>query len=96
MTNQFSLSTQTSSSSFILTVAPAKVIRAYGELQKAAEIALDPNSDIHRLPFKVAPEQLMAAVVETTAPLDSRELGGLPIQIVNTKYLNIRVSAYPL
>jgi glycerol dehydrogenase len=42
-----------------------------GELQTAAEIASAPNSDIHRLPFKVAPEQLMAAMVSTTAPIDS-------------------------
>ncbi|MFM5943938.1 MAG: iron-containing alcohol dehydrogenase family protein [Dolichospermum sp.] len=38
------------------------------ELQTAAEISLEPNSDIHRLPFKVALEQLMAAMVSTTAP----------------------------
>ncbi|MBD2436599.1 iron-containing alcohol dehydrogenase family protein [Nostoc sp. FACHB-110] len=44
-----------------------------GQLQTAAEIALAPNSDIHRLPFKVALEQLMAAMVSTTAPTDSRE-----------------------
>ncbi|MEH1923735.1 iron-containing alcohol dehydrogenase family protein [Nostoc sp.] len=44
-----------------------------GELQTAAEIALIPNSDIHRLPFKVALEQLMAAMVSTTAPIDSRD-----------------------
>ncbi|MBW4683948.1 MAG: iron-containing alcohol dehydrogenase family protein [Komarekiella atlantica HA4396-MV6] len=44
-----------------------------GELQRSAEIALSPNSDIHRLPFKVAPEQLMAAMVSTTAPIDSRD-----------------------
>ncbi|AFY31496.1 iron-containing alcohol dehydrogenase family protein [Calothrix sp. PCC 7507] len=43
------------------------------ELQTAAEIALSPNSDIHRLPFKVALEQLMAAMVSTTAPIDSRD-----------------------
>jgi glycerol dehydrogenase-like iron-containing ADH family enzyme len=43
------------------------------ELQTAAEIALIPNSDIHRLPFKVALEQLMAAMVSTTAPIDSRD-----------------------
>ncbi|BAY74052.1 iron-containing alcohol dehydrogenase [Nostoc linckia NIES-25] len=45
-----------------------------GELQTAAEIALTPNSDIHRLPFKVALEQLMAAMVSTTAPIDSRDM----------------------
>jgi glycerol dehydrogenase-like iron-containing ADH family enzyme len=45
-----------------------------GELQTSAEIALDPNSDIHRLPFKVALEQLMAAMVSTTAPTDSRDV----------------------
>jgi glycerol dehydrogenase-like iron-containing ADH family enzyme len=44
-----------------------------GELQTATEIALVPNSDIHRLPFKVAPEQLMAAMVSTTAPIDSKD-----------------------
>ncbi|MGI2907627.1 iron-containing alcohol dehydrogenase family protein [Tolypothrix sp. VBCCA 56010] len=45
-----------------------------GELQTAAEIALAPNSDIHRLPFKVALEQLMAAMVSTTAPIDTTAL----------------------
>lgn len=44
-----------------------------GELQTAAEIALCPNSDIHRLPFKVALEQLMAAMISTTAPIDNRD-----------------------
>ncbi|NET74309.1 MAG: iron-containing alcohol dehydrogenase family protein, partial [Sphaerospermopsis sp. SIO1G2] len=38
------------------------------ELQKASEISLAPNSDIHRLPFPVSLEQLMAAMVSTTAP----------------------------
>jgi glycerol dehydrogenase-like iron-containing ADH family enzyme len=42
------------------------------ELQKAAEIALASDSDIHRLPFKVALEQLMAAMVSTTAPVEGR------------------------
>jgi len=39
------------------------------QLQRATEIACNPNSDIHRLPFKVFPEQLMAAMVSTTAPV---------------------------
>lgn len=38
------------------------------ELQHAAEVACSENSDIHRLPFSVAPSQLMAAMVSTTAP----------------------------
>jgi glycerol dehydrogenase len=38
------------------------------ELQTAAEITLAPNSDIHRLPFPVAWEHLMAAMISTTAP----------------------------
>lgn len=38
------------------------------QLQIAAEIALAPNSDIHRLPFSLVPEQLMAAMVSTTVP----------------------------
>jgi glycerol dehydrogenase len=41
-----------------------------GELQQAAEMACSPNSDIHRLPFKVVPEQLMAAMVSTTTPVE--------------------------
>jgi glycerol dehydrogenase len=36
------------------------------ELRRAAEVACAPNSDIHRLPFTVSPEQLMAAMVSTT------------------------------
>lgn len=43
------------------------------QLQKAAQIALEPKSDIHYLPFKVTSEQLMAAMVSTTAPTDTRE-----------------------
>lgn len=38
------------------------------ELHHAAEVACNPNSDIHRLPFPVDPSQLMAAMVSTTAP----------------------------
>jgi glycerol dehydrogenase-like iron-containing ADH family enzyme len=44
------------------------------ELQTAGEIALAPQSDIHRLPFKVSIENLMAAMVSTTAPTDTREV----------------------
>ncbi|NER35725.1 MAG: iron-containing alcohol dehydrogenase family protein [Oscillatoria sp. SIO1A7] len=40
------------------------------DLQRAAEIACNPNSDIHRLPFPVVPEQLKAAMVSTTAPVE--------------------------
>ena len=36
------------------------------ELRTAAEVACNEQSDIHRLPFKVVPEQLMAAMVSTT------------------------------
>jgi glycerol dehydrogenase len=35
------------------------------ELRQATEIACNPNSDLHRLPFKVSPEQLLAAMVST-------------------------------
>lgn len=40
------------------------------ELQRAAEVACAEGSDIHRLPFRVVPSQLMAAMVSTTAPVD--------------------------
>lgn len=43
------------------------------QLQRAAEIAVAPNSDIHRLPFRVVSEQLMAAMVSTTAPTNGKE-----------------------
>lgn len=45
------------------------------QLQQAAEIAVAPNSDIHRLPFKVGSEQLMAAMVSTTAPSNGNVTG---------------------
>jgi glycerol dehydrogenase-like iron-containing ADH family enzyme len=37
------------------------------ELRSAAEVACLPQSDIHRLPFSVTPEQVMAAMVSTIA-----------------------------
>ncbi len=40
------------------------------QLRHATKIACNPSSDIHRLPFKVSPEQLMAAMVSTTIPVD--------------------------
>jgi glycerol dehydrogenase len=40
------------------------------QLRLVAEFACNPNSDIHRLPFEVVPEQLMAAMVSTTAPVE--------------------------
>ncbi len=42
------------------------------ELAHVAEIICHPRSDIHRLPFSVAPEQVQAAMVSTTAPLVMR------------------------
>lgn len=56
------------------------------QLQRAAEIAVAPNSDIHRLPFSVVPEQLMAAMVSTTAPLlegNRSQLGSLVSAVKN-------------
>ncbi len=37
------------------------------QLRQVAEITCQPESDIHRLPFTVSPEQLMAAMVSTVA-----------------------------
>ncbi len=39
------------------------------QLQQGAEFACQEQSDIHRLPFQVVLEQLMAAMVSTTAPI---------------------------
>ncbi|MDY7020700.1 MAG: iron-containing alcohol dehydrogenase family protein [Cyanobacteriota bacterium] len=44
------------------------------ELKQAAELACHQNSDIHRLPFSVVPEQLMAAMVSTTAPIGEAKI----------------------
>jgi len=41
------------------------------ELRQAAEIACNQHSDIHRLPFQVVPDQLMAAMVSTTTPVET-------------------------
>jgi glycerol dehydrogenase-like iron-containing ADH family enzyme len=38
------------------------------DLQRSAEVASRPGSDLHHLPFEVTPTQLMAAMVSTTAP----------------------------
>ena len=43
------------------------------DLQRAAELSCDPNSDIHRLPFKVVPDRLLAAMVSTTLPVVSNK-----------------------
>lgn len=50
------------------------------ELRQVAEIACSPNSDIHRLPFPVFPEQLIAAMVSTTTPVEKswNQLGLTP------------------
>ncbi len=52
------------------------------ELRKVAEIACKPNSDIHRLPFEVVPEQLLAAMVSTTTPVEkTRSQLGLTVAV---------------
>lgn len=52
------------------------------ELRQVAEIACKPGSDIHRLPFEVVPEQLLAAMVSTTTPVEkSRSPLGLTVVV---------------
>ena len=43
------------------------------ELRSAAEFACNPKSDIHNLPFPVAAEQLMAAMVSTTVSVEGKK-----------------------
>ena len=43
------------------------------DLQRAAELSCAPNSDIHRLPFKVVPDRLLAAMVSTTVQVISNK-----------------------
>ena len=59
-----------------------------GELQQAAVIACADNSDIHRLPFPVVPEQLMAAMVSTTAPTNGKDT----VSRVSTREINDEVT----
>ncbi|MGD1918219.1 MAG: iron-containing alcohol dehydrogenase family protein [Pleurocapsa sp.] len=40
------------------------------QLRQTAAIATQPKSDIHRLPFTVSPEQLVAAMVSTTVSIE--------------------------
>ncbi|MEL6938564.1 MAG: iron-containing alcohol dehydrogenase family protein [Cyanobacteria bacterium J06598_1] len=40
------------------------------QLDQAAIVACRPGSDIHHLPFAVKPEQVMAAMVSTTVPIE--------------------------
>ncbi|MEL6855622.1 MAG: iron-containing alcohol dehydrogenase family protein [Cyanobacteria bacterium J06607_13] len=44
-----------------------------GQLQQAATVACRAGSDIHHLPFPVEPNQLMAAMVSTTAPIQPNQ-----------------------
>jgi hypothetical protein len=53
-------------------------------VRQAAEVACSERSDIHRLPFKVVPEQLMAAMVSTTAPGELR-ITNYELRVGNTK-----------
>jgi len=56
------------------------------ELRYAAEIACKPGSDIHRLPFEVVPEQLMAAMVSTTTPVEKNlSLLGLTVAVSDSQ-----------
>ena len=43
------------------------------QLRRCVDIACQPQSDIHRLPFKINPEQLIAAMVSTTLKLEPEE-----------------------
>lgn len=45
------------------------------DLQRAAEFACRPGSDLHHLPFDVVPSQLMAAMVSTDAPAERSYAG---------------------
>lgn len=70
--NQLAVSTRQQLLKFYDAIALPKTLEDLGlkhitlaELRRAAEIACRPNSDLHRLPFAVLPEQLMAAMVST-------------------------------
>lgn len=71
--NQLAISTRQQLLKFYEEIGLPKTLEDLGlgkatvsELRHAAAVACHPNSDIHRLPFPVLPEQLMAAMVSTT------------------------------
>ncbi|MEB3311390.1 MAG: iron-containing alcohol dehydrogenase family protein [Snowella sp.] len=74
--NQLALTARQQLLKFYLEIGLPKTLGDLGlsqitlaELQTVAEITCQPNSDIHRLPFTVSPEPLMAAMVSTIQDL---------------------------
>lgn len=63
------------------------------QLEKAATVACRPGSDIHHLPFAVEPQQVMAAMVSTQAPVESA--GKLPVAKTVAKTVAKALSASP-
>jgi glycerol dehydrogenase len=64
------------------------------ELHHAADVACAASSDIHHLPFTVTPEQLMAAMVSTTAPDSDRNPEALSSPIEHPLDQTKNVSIY--
>ncbi|MEO1634088.1 MAG: iron-containing alcohol dehydrogenase family protein [Cyanobacteria bacterium J06631_9] len=60
------------------------------QLHQAATVACRPESDIHHLPFKVQPEQVMAAMVSTTAPTANATTVTKKLQPASTQPASIR------
>ncbi|MEL6350354.1 MAG: iron-containing alcohol dehydrogenase family protein [Cyanobacteria bacterium J06627_28] len=60
------------------------------QLHQAATVACRPESDIHHLPFKVQPEQVMAAMVSTTAPTANATTVTKKLQPASTQPTSIR------
>jgi glycerol dehydrogenase len=68
--NQLAISTRQQLTEFYREIGLPKSLEDLGlgnititQLRHVAEVACNPNSDIHRLPFTVSPEELMAAMV---------------------------------
>jgi glycerol dehydrogenase-like iron-containing ADH family enzyme len=71
--NQLAVSTRQQLLQFYHSIGLPKTLEDLGlenvtlsQLRHAAKIACNPASDLHRLPFAVTPEQLVAAMVSTT------------------------------
>lgn len=71
--NQLAVSTRQQLLQFYRSIGLPKTLEELGledvslsDLRRAAAIATNPESDLHRLPFTVTPEQLIAAMVSTT------------------------------
>ncbi|MGD1856522.1 MAG: iron-containing alcohol dehydrogenase family protein [Leptolyngbyaceae cyanobacterium] len=55
------------------------------DLRQAAEFACQPKSDIHHLPFEISSQQVMAAMVSTTAPCQRSQTDAPKLSVTQSR-----------